>query len=67
MKRMTIALINLSKSVVARPLKPFKVATKSLHWTKFDMPLDQMTDAERSAASERLADEMLEVIKKHKK
>ena len=63
MKRMAIALIELAKSVVARPVKPTKQEPKQLHWTKFDKPFDQMTEAERRAAAERLADEMLGVIK----
>ena len=67
MKRMAVALIELAKSVVARPVKPPNQTPTSLHWTKFDKPLDQMTQAERMAAAERLADEMLEVIKDQKK
>ena len=51
MKRMTIALIGLAKSVVARPVKPTKQEPKKLHWTKFDKPFDQMTEAERRAAA----------------
>ena len=60
---MTIALLELAKSVVARPLKPSKPMPSKLHWTKFDKPFDQMTEAERRLAAERLADEMLGVIK----
>jgi len=63
MKRMAIALIELAKSVVARPVKPPTQFSSKLHWTKFDKPFDQMTEAERRAATERLADEVLGVIK----
>jgi len=67
MKRMAIALIELAKSVVARPVKPPTQFSSKLHWTKFDKPFDQMTEAERRAAAERLADEMLGVIKDQEK
>jgi hypothetical protein len=67
MKRMAIALFELAKSVVARSVKPSKQSPSKLHWTKLDKPFDQMTEAERRAAAERLADEMLEVIKDQKK
>ena len=67
MKRMAVALFELAKSVVARPAKPSKQPTNNLHWTKFDKPFDQMTQAERRAAAERLADEMLGVAKDQEK
>jgi hypothetical protein len=67
MKRMAIALFELGKSVVAKPVKPTKDETGNLHWTKFDKPVDQMTDTERRAAAERLADEMLGIVKDHNK
>ena len=67
MKRMVIALLDLAKSIVARPVKPAKNKTGNLHWTKFDKPIDQMTDVERRAAAERLADEMLRIIKDQNK
>lgn len=67
MKRMAIALLELAKSVVARPVEPTKQEPSKLHWTKFDKPFDQMTEAERRAAAERLADEMLGVIKDQEK
>ena len=63
MKRMAIALFDLAKSVVARPVKESTKAPNILHWTKFDKPFEEMTDAEKRAAAERLADEMLGVIK----
>jgi len=63
MKRMAVALFELTKSVVARPVKKSRRPSRKLHWTKFDKPFDQMTEAERRAATERLADEMLGVIK----
>lgn len=66
MKRMAIALFQLAKSVFARPVKPSKRVSSKLHWTKFDKPFGQMTEAERRAAAERLADEMLGVIKDDK-
>ena len=67
MKRMAIALFELMKSVVARPVKQSKPVPNKLHWTKFDKPVDQMTSEERRAATERLADEMLGVIKDQEK
>jgi hypothetical protein len=67
MKRLAVALIELAKSVVVRPVKPPNQVTRRLHWTKFDKPLVEMTQAERMAAAERLADEMLEVTKDQKK
>ena len=67
MKRMAIALFELAKSVVARPVKSSKQPPGKLHWTKFDKPFGQMTETERRAATERLADEMLGVIKDQEK
>ena len=67
MKRMAIALFELGKSIVARPVKPSKDKPGNLHWTKFDKPIDQMTDVERRAAAEHLADEMLGVVKDQQK
>ena len=67
MKRMTVALFELAKSVVARPVKPPNQTSNNLHWTKFDKPLDQMTEMERRAAAARLADDMLGVIKGQEK
>ena len=67
MKRMAVALFELAKSVVARPVKPPNQTPSSLHWTKFDKPLDQMTKVERRAAAQRFADEMLGVIKDQEK
>lgn len=67
MKRMVKALFELAKSVVARPVKPTKKGPNKLHWTKFDKPFEEMTEVERRAAAERLADEMLGVIKEQEK
>jgi hypothetical protein len=66
MKRMAVAIFDLAKSIVVRPIKPLKDKPSNFHWTKFDKPVDQMTDVERTAAAERLADEMLGVIKNQK-
>ena len=66
MKRMAIALFELAKSIVAKPVKPAEQAASNLHWTKFDKPVDQMTELERKAAAERLTDEMLGVVKKNR-
>ena len=66
MKRLIVALFELGKSIVARPVKPAIDRSGNLHWTKFNKPVDQMTDLERSAAAERLADEMLGVIEKNR-
>jgi len=67
MKRMAIALIDLGKSIIARPKPAKSQPSRTIHWTKFDKPLEQMTQAERVAAAERLADEMLGVIKDKEK
>ena len=67
MKRMATALFELAKSFVARPVKLSKQSSSKLHWTKFDKPLDQMTEVERRAAAEKLANEMLNVIKDQEK
>jgi hypothetical protein len=48
-------------------VKPTKDKPGNLHWTKFNKPIDEMTHLERRAAAERLADEMLGVIKKNEK
>jgi len=66
-KRMAIALIELAKSVLVRPSKLSNPYARNLHWTKFEKPLDQMTEAERRAAAEKLANEMLKVIKDQEK
>jgi hypothetical protein len=67
MKRLAVALFELAKSVVVRPAKPLNQATRRLHWTKFDKSLVEMTQEERRAAAERLADEMLKVINDQEK
>jgi hypothetical protein len=64
---MAIALIDLGKSIIARPKAAKSQPSKTIHWTKFDKPLEQMTQAERTAAAERLADEMQWVIDNQKK
>ena len=64
---MAIALFDLGKSIIARPKAAKPQPSKTIHWTKFDKPLDQMTEVERRAAAERLADEMLGVIKDQEK
>ena len=48
-------------------MPPPNQTSSSLHWTKFDKPLEQMTEVERRAAAERLADEVLGVIKDQEK
>jgi len=63
MRRMTVALIELAKSVVARPVKRREQTVPNIHWTKLDKPLDQMTGEERRVAAETVANEMLDVIK----
>ena len=67
MKRLAIALLELAKSVVARPVKQTIQEPSKLHWTKFDKPFDEMTELERKEAAERLANEMLDVIKDQEK
>jgi hypothetical protein len=62
MKRMAIALFDLAKSLVARPVKRTEQTVSKLHWTKFEKPLAQMTERERRAAAEKLAFEMLKVV-----
>lgn len=66
MKRLAIAIFDLAKSIVVRPVKPAINKPRILHWTKFNKPIDQMTDLERRAAVERLADEMLGVVRDQK-
>ena len=63
MKRLTIALFGLARAVFTSPVKPTKPAPNNLHWTKFDKPFDEMTEVDRRAAAERLAGEMIGVIK----
>jgi hypothetical protein len=60
--RLATALLELAKSFVVRPVKLSKKQPSKLHWTKFDKPIDKMTEIERRAASERIADEMLGVV-----
>lgn len=60
---MAVALFELAKSFVARPLKLPKVNPSGLHWTKFDKPLDQMTPEERRDVAEKIANGMLNQIK----
>ena len=60
---MAKAIIELAKSVVAKPVKQPNVRPSRLHWTKFDKPFNEMTEVERKAAAERLADEMVAIIK----
>jgi hypothetical protein len=60
---MATALLELAKSFVTRPVKQSKQQPNKIHWTKFNKPIDTMTEVERRAAAERLADEMLGVIK----
>jgi hypothetical protein len=67
MKRLAIALFDLAKSVLAKPVKPREQAALKLHWTKFNKPIEEMTELERRAAIERLADEMFGVIKRNEK
>lgn len=67
MKRMAIALVELAKSIVARPIKLSDKSVNKLHWTKFDKPFDKMNGLERRAAAEHLADEMLSIAKDQEK
>ena len=62
-----MGLSDLSKSIIARPKAAKSQPSRTIHWTKFDKPLDQMTEVERRAAAERLTDEMLGVIKDQEK
>ena len=63
MKQLAIALLNLAKTFMPQRRKPV-TPTKSLNWTKFDKPVDQMTADERRAAAEQLAKEALENLNK---
>ena len=63
MKQLAIALLNLAKTFMPQRRKSV-TPTKSLHWTKFDKPVNQMTADERRAAAERLAKEALENLNK---
>jgi hypothetical protein len=64
MKRMAVALFQLAKSAIARPVTLPRENANNLHWTKFDKPLEQMTQEERRAAAEKIADGMINQIKK---
>ena len=55
------ALLDLGKSIVARPKKTPKPA---LHWVKAEKPIDEMSVEERAKFSNELADSILENIKK---
>jgi hypothetical protein len=61
---MAVALFSLAKSFIARPVKPPKENPSNLHWTKFDKPLEEMTPEQRRAAAEKIANAMLNQIKK---
>jgi hypothetical protein len=66
MKQLAKALLNLARTFIPRRTKP-ATPRQSLHWTKFDKPVDQMTADERKAAAERLAREALENFNKKDK
>ena len=66
MKQLTKALLNLARTFIPRRTKPV-TPRQSLHWTKFDKPVDQMTADERRAAAERLATEAFENLNKRDK
>ena len=55
MKQLIIAIFNLIKSMLARPVKPKE---QSLHWVKADKPVDEMTPEERKRFATKLADEI---------
>ena len=61
---MAVALLELAKSFITRPVKPPKETTNILHWTKFEKPLEKMTQEERRAAAEKIAGGMINQIKK---
>ena len=63
MKQLAKALLNLARTFIPRRTKPV-TPRQSLHWTKFDKPVDQMTADERKAAAERLAREAFENLNK---
>ena len=66
MKQLAKALLNLARTFIPRRTKPV-TPRQSLHWTKFDKPVDQMTADERRAAAERLATEAFENLNKRDK
>ncbi|CAB4668444.1 MAG: hypothetical protein F2653_01070 [Actinobacteria bacterium] len=55
MKQLNIAIFNLIKSLLARPVKPKE---QSLHWVKADKPVDDMTPEERKKFAIKLAEEI---------
>ena len=60
MGRMTKAIYNLIKALIARPAKP---QATNLHWVKANKPIGEMSPEERNNFSARLADEILKNIK----
>lgn len=60
---MAVALFELGKSIIARPVKLPKVNTSNIHWTKFEKPLEQMTPEERRDVVEKIANGTLNQIK----
>ncbi len=64
---MAVALFELAKSFISRPVKLPKENPSNLHWTKFDKPLEEMTSEERRDAAEKIANGMLNQIKEGEK
>jgi hypothetical protein len=64
---MAVALFELGKSIIARPVKPPKENPSNVHWTKLDKPLEQMTPEERRDAAKKIADGMINQIRKSDK
>ena len=64
MKQLAVAILNLAKSFIPQRKKPSTLPKLSMHWTKFDKPIDQMNPVERRAAAEKLAREALESLNK---
>lgn len=60
MGRLSKAIFNLIKSILARPAKTNK---SKLHWVKADKPLNEMTTEEREKFSNSLADSIIKQIK----
>lgn len=62
MVRLIKSLLDLGKSIVARPKKHQE---PTLHWVKADKPIDEMSKDERAKFSKELADSILDNVKKN--
>ena len=50
---MSVAVLDLIKSILARPTKQTE---SNLHWVKADKPIEEMTNSERNDLATHVAD-----------